>query len=74
MGYDVEGDPCFVSLYLYSFSIWVHLWLKDLAQMGLSFGPGLVLAVEGVGLTKGPTLLMMDCCRTSSAVYTFPNP
>ena len=43
---------------------------KDLAQMGLSLGPGLASAKEGVGLTKGPTLLMMDCCWMFSAVCT----
>ena len=45
---------------------------EDLAQMGLSFGPGLVLAKEGLGLMNGSALLMIDYCLMSSAVFTSP--
>ena len=36
---------------------------EDLAQMGLSLGPGLASA-----------LLMMECCQMSRTVYTCPKP
>ena len=45
---------------------------EDLAQVGLSFGPGLGSATEKAGLAKGPLFLKIDCCLTSRAVCTSP--